>query len=165
MSKKLVKSLMWAAIMIVVQVAVSLIQHVAINWIEVLVGAIIVFMISYGTKSGPIYVPEKKQKGKNVEKVENSNNVSKEVRNNNATQKNTSNLNMDDLRFYSYNRMAYLSIAMGIGAIVLGYMRSTFWFYIVGAYCFVQAIVFFVLYTQTRNEFVNKEKEQRTDKK
>ena len=128
-----------------------------------LVGAVIVFLISYGTKSGPIYVPVKNAKGQNNETTEkeDKNAVSAKNIKNAGTSKNMMEANMSDLRFYSYNRIAITCLVVGIGCLIYGYVKDGFWFYVVGILSFVEAIVFFVLYNKKRNEFVEKEKQRK----
>ena len=80
---------------------------------------------------------------------------------------NSMDANMGDLRFYAYNRIAIIGLVTGVGCIAYARIAATgnvFWLYAVAAFCFIQAIVFFVLYTKKRDEFVKSEKEQKKRK-
>ena len=166
--KNLLSALFWSAIMIVVQVAVDLVRHTPINWIEVLIGAAIIFVICIGSKKNPMVekrIPEPKNKVPNTE--DNISVKAETSKNNNVNQnRNSMDANMGDLRFYAYNRIAIISLVIAIGCIVYGQMAhvgSVFWLYLVGIVCLIQAIVFFILYAKKRDEFVKKE-QQRVEK-
>lgn len=165
--KKVLNALLWSALMVVVQVVVDVVRHTAINWIEVLIGAAIVFLICIGSKKNPTIErknPEKAVKGPNNNMNTNA------AKNDDAAKKADSNMNanMGDLRFYTYNRIALIGVAAGAGCLLYARMAhegTVFWLYVVSAACFIQAIVFFILYAKKREEFVQKESESRAKKK
>lgn len=166
--KNVLRAVIFSAIMIVAQVGVDLMRHTAINWIEVLVGAGIVFLISIGSKSTIEIAPSKKGKEQSAKAEENAasgNNMDKNanVSKDNGMNKDANEMSadMNDLRFYAYNRIAIISLCIGVGCILYGSMGqvvNSFWLYLVGGFSLVQAIVFFVLYLKKRNEFVEKAK-------
>lgn len=170
--KNFLNAAFWTVIMIVLQVVVDLVRHTAINWIEVLIGGAIVFFICIGAKPNPVVVKKNKDsKTKTPENASQNKNISPDgnvAKNDSGNNANNMNVNMNDLRFYAYNRIAMFSLAIGVGCIVYGYIKhveNAFWLYLVGGVCLVQAIVFFVLYAKKREEFVAKEKNNKVGKK
>ena len=163
--KKYLRAGLFSIIMVVLQVAVDIMRHTAINWVEVLVGAGIVFVISIGSKSS-IEVKNKKQKNQaDKNKTQNNKEISNSSANKNRNEKGSE---INDLSFYSYNRIAIVSMVIGIGCIVygrMGEMENVFWLYMVSILCFVQAIVFFVLYSKKRREFIEKSQITHKNKK
>lgn len=157
--KDFLKAVLWSAVMIVIQVVVDVVRHTEINWIEVLIGSGIVFLICIGSKKNPTIERKNPEKTNKVPNIVN-NNISPEadvVRNNSAGNK--VDANMNDLRFYAYNRIAIFSLVVGAGCIIYGRMGhegNVFWLYLAGIICLVQAIIFFALYAKKRDEFVKK---------
>ena len=164
--KKILNATLWSIVMIVVQVVVDIVRHTPINWIEVLVGAAIVFLICIGSK-GSIDTSVIKKKGKaGKENSTQSNITDKDIN----TDKNVNEMaaNMNDLRFYTYNRIAVVSLIIGVGCIAYGYIRdveNVFWLNMVGILCFIEGSIFLGLYVKKRNEFVEKASKTQDRKK
>lgn len=165
--KDFLKAALWSTIMIAIQVIVDVVRHTEINWIEVLIGGGIVFLICIGSKKNPTIERRNSQKTNKVPYVDNRN-----ISPNRDTVKSNSVGNMvdadvNDLRFYAYNRIAVFSLVIGVGCIIYGRMAqegNVFWLYLAGVICMVQSVVFFALYAKKRDEFVKKESGYRAGK-
>lgn len=166
--KDFLKAALWSAVMIAIQVIVDVVRHTEINWVEVLIGGGIVFLICIGSKKNPTIEKKNPQKTNKVSCIV-DHNISPDtdtVKINSTGNK--SDADMNDLRFYAYNRIAVFSLVIGVGCVIYGRMAqegNVFWLYLAGVICMVQSAVFFALYTKKRDEFVKKEREHRTGKK
>lgn len=157
--KDILNAIFWSALMIVIQVVVDVVRHTAMNWIEVLIGGGIVFLICIGSKKNPTIERKKTEKTNKMPNIVSQNIAPKvdEVKKNSID--NNVAVNMNDLRFYAYNRIAIFSLVVGAGCIIYGNMGHTgnvFWLYLVGIICLIQTIIFFVLYAKKRDEFVKR---------
>lgn len=165
--KNILNAVLWGALMIVIQVVVDVVRDTAINWIEVLIGGGIVFLICIGSKKNPTIERKKPEKTNKVPNIVNQDITLDvdEVKNNSVG--NNVDANMNDLRFYAYNRIAIFSLVIGAGCIIYGCMGhpgNVFWLYLVGIICLVQTIIFFIFYAKKRDEFVKKESINREEK-
>lgn len=164
--KDFLKAVLWSVVMLGIQVIVDVVRHTEINWIEVLIGCGIVFLICIGSKKNPTVERKNPERTNKIPEIANRN-ISPDdaVRNNSADNK--VDTKMNDLQFYAYNRIAIFSLVVGSGCIIYGQMAhegNIFWLYLVGSVCLVQAIIFFALYTKKREEFVKKESGYRSGK-
>lgn len=155
--KDFLKAALWSAAMIAIQVIVDVVRHTEINWIEVLIGGGIVFLICIGSKKNPTIERKNPQKTNKVSYID-DHNISPDTFKSNST-RNKAEADMNDLRFYAYNRIAIFSLVIGAGCIIYGRMvqeGNVFWLYLAGVICMIQSAVFFALYAKKREEFVKK---------
>lgn len=151
------KAALWGAVMMAIQVVVDMVRHTDINWIEVLIGSGIVFLICIGSKENPTI---ERKNPERTNRVNHKISPDDEIVSNSSAG-NCADANINDLRFYAYNRIAIFSFVVGVGCIVYGRMMqkgNVFWLYLAGMICLVQAIIFFALYAKKRDEFAKKGK-------
>ena len=156
--KDFLKAALWSTAMIAIQVIVDVVRHIEINWIEVLIGGGIVFLICIGSKKNPTIERKNPQKTNKVPYMDDHNISPDTVKSNSAG--NQAEADMNDLRFYAYNRIAIFSLVIGAGCIIYGRTvqeGNVFWLYLAGVICMIQSAVFFALDGKKRDEFVKKE--------
>ena len=171
MLKELFSSVIWGAVLFVVQVAVDLVKHEPIDWQTAILSSVILIAIHFFVSRGRTTIEDTNKKtGANTNAKKNiSEKAKRKV--NSANQKqpapapdtvmNQRGYSADDLKFYLYNRNSKLALFAGIICVLIWFLNSKMWFLYVGISFACLAVIYYICYILKRNQFIEKQRKEK----
>lgn len=172
MLKEFLSSLIWGAVLFVIQIAVDLVKHEPIDWQTAILASVILVVIHFFVSRGRTTIEDtNKRTGANTVVKKNISLKAKGKFDNNKTKKETTTTEMerrgysaDDLKFYLYNRNSKLSAIAGIVCLLIWYLKSSAWFLYVGIAFVLLAGVYYIFFILKRNMFIEKQRKDLEEK-
>ena len=170
MLKQFLSSLLWGAVLFVVQIGVDLAKKEPIDWQTTILASVILIVIHFIVSRGRTTIEDTNKKtGANAAAQKNIAAKAKRKVNNAApkqeaaadTAMNQRGYSASDLKFYLYNRNSKLCFFAGIIGVLIWFLNSKPWFLYVGISFVLLAGVYYIFYLLKRNEFVEKQKKEK----
>ena len=173
MVKEFLSSLIWGAVLFVIQVAVDLVKHEPIDWQTAILASVILVAIHFFVSRGRTTIEDTNKKTganktvkKNIsQKAKGKIDNSKGKKQAEPTEMEKRGYNAEDLKFYLYHRNSKLSLIAGIVCILIWYLNSSAWFLYVGIAFILLGGVYYIFFILKRKMFVEKQRKELEEKK
>ena len=171
MLKHLFSSVVWGAVLFVIQIGVDFFKHEPIDWQTAILSSVILIAIHFFVSRGRTTIEDTSKKtGVNSAPKKSIAEVAKRKANTTnqkqatptpETAMNQRGYSADDLKFYLYNRNCKLSLIAGVICVLIWFLNSTTWFLYVGISFACLAVIYYICFILKRNQFIEKQRKEK----